>query len=69
MKEKNRRKKQLRNLYGCSLFDRRKPAKNGGYLKECICPECGRAIVENGELCQDCNKIDEKINRLYYLFF
>ncbi len=58
-RKKNRRKKQERNLYSFSVYDRRR--KPDGYPLESICPSCSRAIVENGELCGDCNKDDEGI--------
>jgi hypothetical protein len=51
---KGRRKTALRNLY--SYKERRRGVKNGGYPKEAICPDCGRAIVKNGEHCRDCKK-------------
>ena len=48
----NRRKTQIR----WSLEERRKPSVHGGYLRTSICPRCSRAIVKNGELCDDCKK-------------
>lgn len=49
------RVRQERNLFSFAPFDRRKEWQpDGGYRPGTVCPSCGCANTQNGELCRDC---------------